>query len=346
MPDTSTTTTATNAETRAAGTKLLGFILGGGSAIVDKLIDVVNFVLKDADGNVAIGAAAPANTRGFDRQLQIEGAFPCVTIKGTTGPRSYSLGANADGNFEIWDNDAAAVRMMLGSNGNLGIGPFAGPPAVRLNVASTAELVRLTTTKARGGGDCFSTWHDPSGVKGYFGFASGANDQLYLLSGMNAAMLFGTNNLDRWQITAAGNFEPIGDNTKDAGHASARIKTIHLVNSPSVTSDEREKDWRGAPTEAELRAAKRIAADLGFYRWKTEPDGPLRFGARAQKIRDILADEGLLDGNPARYGLLGHHEWTDAESGEARDRYSLDPDQLALFLIAAQEARLAALESA
>ena len=149
-----------------------------------------------------------------------------------------------------------------------------------------------------------------------------------------------------WVFNSAGHFFPLTDNAEDAGGAANRIKTIHLVNSPSVTSDEREKDWRGAPNEAELRAAKRIVAELGFYQWKTEPDGPLRFGAKAQAVRDILADEGLLDGNPARYGLIDHHEWTDGETEEPRDRYSICTDQLALFLLTAQEVRLLALEAA
>lgn len=58
MPETSTTITATNAETRAAGTRMLGFVLGGGGAIVDKLLDPANFLTKDGSGRYSIGTAS------------------------------------------------------------------------------------------------------------------------------------------------------------------------------------------------------------------------------------------------------------------------------------------------
>lgn len=92
---------------------------------------------------------------------------------------------------------------------------------------------------------------------------------------------------------------------------------------------------------------KRIIAELGFYQWNHEVAvigadlAKYVFGVRAQAVRDILIDEGL---NPAAYKFLSHDEWIDEDTGEAKDRYGVQLESLALFLIAAQETRLAALE--
>ena len=67
-----------------------------------------------------------------------------------------------------------------------------------------------------------------------------------------------------------------------------------------------------------------------------------------------MADEGLIEpiaegvAPSSRYAFLCHDQW-DEEAGEGRpagDRFGVRADQLALFLIAAQDARLAALEAA
>lgn len=246
--------------------------------------------------------------------------------------------------------------------GRLGVGLT--DPAVSLHAKSSGEIARLETTTARGSGNVYLRFSDPTGSKGFVGYGGG-DDSFYIVNELGSPLFFGTSNSVRWGVSAAGGFYPTTDNSHDIGvGGSNRVRDLFLVNSPTVTSDAREKDWRDVPeldraahapnlTEAELRAGLRIISELGFYRWKTEPDGPLRFGARAQHVRDILADEGLLAGDEARYALFTHHEWEDAETGESCDRYNLDPDQLALFLIAAQQAtieaqevRLAALEAA
>lgn len=328
-----------------------------GSDFVTLDTDATERLRIDGAGNVGIGTVSPGNSGGFNRQLQIQGDYPCVTLSGNAAARSYSIGVNGGGGFAIWDNVANASRLLLAANGNLGVGPFTGAPSVRLHAVSSGEILRLETTQARGLGGCAQYWYDGAGAKGYFGYASLFNDQLYLVNGMNSPVILGTNNIDRWQITAAGHFLPMTDNVLDAGHASARIKTIYLVNSPSVTSDAREKTWRGVPDAAEMRAAKRIVAELGFYQWNDAvvaegaDSAPYHFGVRAQAVWGIMAEEGLIapldaEGRPGAmpYAFLCWDAWEDGD--EVRDRFGIRTDQLALFLIAAQETRLAALEAA
>ena len=106
-----------------------------------------------------------------------------------------------------------------------------------------------------------------------------------------------------------------------------------------------------------MRAGRRIIAELGFYQWndaiaaKSAADARYHFGVQAQRVWEIMADESLIDpidaeGRPGAtpYAFLCWDAW--AEGDEAGDRFGIRPDQLALFLIAAQEARLAALEAA
>ena len=152
---------------------------------------------------------------------------------------------------------------------------------------------------------------------------------------------------------------PAADDTYDLGAASSRFDDVYATNGTIQTSDAREKSWRGAPGEAELRAARRIAGELGFYQWdsavaaKGADSARLHFGVRAQAVWAIMADEGLIAplaegvAPSSRYAFLCFDQWDGAgEGGAAGDRFGIRSDQLALFLIAAQDARLAALEAA
>lgn len=107
------------------------------------------------------------------------------------------------------------------------------------------------------------------------------------------------------------NLLPAYDNGFNIGWSSLRWKDTYLVNSPTVTSDEREKLWIGVREDSRsvwLRIARRIFEELGFYQWrdaveaKGEDGARWHFGARAQRVWAIVADEGLapplIDGLP------------------------------------------------
>lgn len=187
-------------------------------------------------------------------------------------------------------------------------------------------------------------------------------------------------NLTRLVIEDTGATRPGGDNLYSLGTSGNRWSVVFAATGTINTSDERHKHWRGALNAAELRAAKRIIAELGIYQWndavveKGEDGARLHFGVRAQQAFAIMEDEGL---EWRRYAWCCHDEWPEQiepiyeqaegpggqqimrETGRTRivaaagDRYGIRPDQLAFWLIAAQaaiqadlEARLAALEAA
>lgn len=199
------------------------------------------------------------------------------------------------------------------------------------------------------------------------------------------------------------------DNAKNLGGASNRYATLYAGTGTINTSDEREKQWRGAATDAELAAARDIMGEMGFFQWlsaideKGEDAARWHFGVRAQRVWAIMARHGLVDpigkdGRPGKtpYAFLCFDEWdeefvdemetvirkervpVDAASASilgangrparkvkyqmiereeqvptgrkilvcpAGNRFGVRPDQLALFLVAAQEARIAALEA-
>jgi hypothetical protein len=203
-------------------------------------------------------------------------------------------------------------------------------------------------------------------------------------------------------VVGAGALRPYSDNATGLGSGSLRWTTVYAATGSINTSDERDKTWRGALTDAELAAAKQIAAELGFYQWndaiaeKGADGARYHFGARAQRCFAIMEQHGL---DWRRYAWCCHDAWDEitedvlepgkktftktvqvavdtglvgpddqpifrfedqevseekdwlVPTGEkqvtraAGDRYGIRPDQLALFLIAAQEARLAALEA-
>lgn len=179
--------------------------------------------------------------------------------------------------------------------------------------------------------------------------------------GGNAGLRFyGTTSTlrDHWVELTLGRWQPGADNSQTLGSSSNRWSIVYAGTGTINTSDARDKQWRGAMLPAEMAAAKRIAADLGFYKWlaviaeRGEAAARLHFGVRAQAVWAIMADEGLVDpldgdGRPGAtpYAFLCWDEWDDAE-GEPASRFGLRLDQLALFLIAAQEQRLLAIEAA
>mgnify|MGYP001024026940 CR=1 FL=1 len=352
-----------------------------------------SFIWKDAagvfraDGDVIVGGAAV--TPLFGRTVQVGDGSINATMS-LVGPAAAgyiaTFGANvfllarAGASLQLGANDATAVTISTAGNvsmsGNLALGIAAA--AVRLHAKSTGEINRLESTTARGFGSCFSAFHDPTGQKAYFAYAGG-DDTFYQMNRMNAGIIFGTNDINRWQIASNGHFYPQTDNVYSFGASGARPSVLWSATGTISTSDEREKKWRGALSEAELRAGRRILDELGFYQWKDAlaakgAEARFHFGARAQRVWAIMAEEGLVDpinkGRPGKvpYAFLCWDEWAARSAGpkpkkgqpdtrspsvKAGNRYGLRVDQFTLFLVAvldaerrAQDLRLAALEEA
>jgi hypothetical protein len=176
-------------------------------------------------------------------------------------------------------------------------------------------------------------------------YATGANARLY-----NSSL---ARDLCYWSNVA---FGPSNDNTMNIGDSTHRIATYWGVNGTIATSDEREKTWRGPLTDTELLAASDMVREIGIYQWNTaiEEKGPddarWHVGVVAQTLEKILNKHGL---DPFKYSFLCYDEWEEStdtnHSGDeiitpAGNRYSVRYQDLTMFMLAAQEQRLAKLE--
>src|SRR3546814_5957109 len=63
-------------------------------------------------------------------------------------------------------------------------------------------------------------------------------------------------------------FYPATDNGYSIGQSSNRISVVYAATGTINTSDADEKDWLATGlSPEEMQAARRIAADIGTYRW-------------------------------------------------------------------------------
>ncbi len=343
MPAVETAPTATAAQTRAAGSRMIGFYMDG-PVRVDCLFDTANFLTKN--GNT------------FEALRSSDGD---VLDIGKSGAQRLRVFANADtiGLFNVAGAGA----------GRDGLRILDGSVAFDVNAV---ERGRFTTSgfevTVPGGGKLLVEQAGSTSVKlrssatMQYEAAAGSSHQ-FLVNGSQVAQIGPTH------------MTPGSDNDRTLGSSSLRWSVVYAGTGAINTSDAREKTWRGAPTTAELAAARRIIAELGFFQWndaiadKGAAGARYHFGVRAQAVWAIMADEGLIDPivegvtPSSSYAFLCYDEWPAVEAvAEERDeegnitvaavaarpagnRFGIRPDQLALFLIAAQEARIAALEA-
>lgn len=272
---------------------------------------------------VADGASYPLGLSGTSKGIRVEASAAGMAIRGV----DHTLGVSFQplilgGSDLIFQTNGNTEYARLTSGGGFGLGVS---PLVRFHAKSTAEIARFETTTVRGSGSGFVSIHDPTGRKCYIGYG-GASDKFYQINEMNADMTFGTNAVERWGITAAGHFYGVTDNSYSLGTAAGRASVVYAGTGTINTSDERDKNWlRDGLTDAEMRAALRIYEELGFYNWKADverkadskDDAREHFGARAQRIWAIMAEEKLVDpikkGKPGKtpYAFLCYDAWDE-----------------------------------
>jgi len=253
--------------------------------------------------------------------------------------------------------------------GNLGIGEEA--PGQRLVVKASSAVdgsapvvVEISDAQAGTAGWTAGAVFAALNFRSADGSVSGAGVRAQIAAAMPAThggqteLKFSVSNaalLDRAAVLdTAGRFRPGADNLQTLGLTGFRWSIVYAATGTINTSDAREKHWRGPASADELRAARRIVGELGFFQWRdaiaAKGAGGARqhFGVRAQAVWDIMAEEGLVDpvgadGRPGNmpYAFLCFDRWADAE-GVWHDRFGVRSDQLALFLIAGLASEMAA----
>lgn len=234
-----------------------------------------------------------------------------LTLSNTSWDRSLQFIATAGGyriNSQDWTSSSAKAlafatggvdRVIIDAAGNFGLGTIS--PAARLHVKSSGEIARLETTTARGSGNGFVTFFDPTGRKAYFGYG-GAGDDITFMNELPGAIKIGTNALFRIEIDGSG-LRPATDNALPCGGPSNRWSVLYSGTGTINTCDVRLKFYRAdpAPTLDEHAAALECFEVFGFFQHldaiAREEDGgsPARwhFGPKAQEVWTIFAAHGL-----------------------------------------------------
>ncbi len=182
--------------------------------------------------------------------------------------------------------------------------------------------------------------------------------------------------IDGEKCSTARNLLPRTDNVYTLGSASLAYSMVYARTGAINTSDARlKRDFRDL-TSAEIAAARDLARAIGVYRWRDAVEDKgiearEHIGPTVQRAIEIMQAHGL---DPFNYGFICHDAWerqtiehpavearpavpggcpaVEARPActevvlEAGDRYAFRYDELAMFIAAGQEARLAALEAA
>jgi hypothetical protein len=203
--------------------------------------------------NLGVGGA-PANRFDVvgDQNSSLTSRVVNVNAGGSAGSRLRLENTSAPWDISNSRANSAALtfensgteRMRLDSSGNLGIGTSS--PGTRLHSKSSlAENTRLEGTTARGGGNVYASFYDPTGRKGYFGY-SGADDSFNLVNEMNAHMSFGTNGNERARLDASGNLG-IGTSSPtavlDVNANKMRLRTAKTPSSATDTGNAGDICW-------------------------------------------------------------------------------------------------------
>lgn len=145
----------------------------------------------------------------IDGDNHIRFAYACLASiynnsgNGWTSPYLATAGGTVTGNLSVNGNTTLgnAGTDTVTTNGNVTINaPSSG---ASLNANGSGRVYQATTTTARGSGNNYFEFFDPTGSKGYIAYGGG-DDTFYVVNSMNAGMAFYTNNLSRLVITADG----------------------------------------------------------------------------------------------------------------------------------------------
>lgn len=211
-----------------------------GNASTDTLNVGSGGIIKDASGNTGFGAVSIGNKvyilKSSDFATESSAGLYIASGSGA-GTAGIQFGADpfiGAGYIQALEPSVSFTSKPLvlqRNGGNVGIGVS---PLVRLHAKSTVEIVRLETTTARGSGNGYLSFYDPTGLKGYLGYASGANDNMFLWNALNAAFEIATNNTQRVVVGAAGNVSINGVGSGNVLSLTQAVATMALsIASPN-----------------------------------------------------------------------------------------------------------------
>jgi hypothetical protein len=131
-------------------------------------------------------------------------SYPISVPNGGTGLTTFTAGS------VLYASGSSTLTSLPGvvNTSTLGLTipqPIANGVALTINAFPGTAGLQLNSAAARGSGQNWLQFNDPTGIKGYLGYASGSTDVLYVYNALNAGIAFVANGTTFWQISAAGN---------------------------------------------------------------------------------------------------------------------------------------------
>lgn len=342
--------------------------------------NAVTRVVIDANGNTGLGASSPQakvhiiGPATYATGLANARSLASLWIEGNSGSSwGLATGSTNLGYHYLQGMDRAQVSardmLLQPFAGQIGVGTDSPTPGYKFQV--------MNGPIACGGGatnGVFALRRKTDGA-GIGSFSVTDDNNINLENTNGGGIVLYINGVAKVRVLADNIFGPAAANTIHCGGASQQWIDVYAVNNVIQTSDQRTKTSLTTLTSAELAAAKTIAQGIGSYRWlDTETLGDhTHVGVVAQAVVAAMEAQGL---DALAYGFVRYDEWeaveeipaieaqdavVDAETGEiiqeavqgdygtpgreAGNSYGVVYTELAMFIAAAQEQRLAALEA-
>ena len=229
-----------------------------------------------------------------------------------TSNRGYLMYIDSS-SLVFWDSSDNSERMRIDSSGNLLVGKIVNDNStvggsIRAGESTFTALNSraLTVGRSTNSGELIQ-FRLGTGTVGSIGIDASGNLQTLSATGNYR---FGDSNTSRWSVDSV-RLYPMLDNTYDIGLASLRAKDIYATNGTIQTSDAREKTAVRELTDAEMRVAKKLSKNIGFFQWLSavEEKGEDARSHCGQTVQGVIAEfeaEGL---DAFDYAMVCYNEW-------------------------------------
>jgi len=310
---------------------------------------------------MAIGATTPA--AGSFTTLEIAATLPSVRLQSEAGPYA-EISSNLQGDLIL-----ALDPTNIGANTNFAIevdggvlasltdfgwavpGIYSGSSAGTLNICGGENNLNNGTNLAM-----YGSAHASAGD---FLFRSSTQNTFSYDQSAASFLFFNGAGVQSVVITPAAIY-PQTDGAITLGTGSKRFGQVYSTIGTISTSDARLKTPVEPVSEADVSAANVILDGIGSFQYlesvaEKGENARKHIGVTVQAMIAALEAEGI---DPFEYGFVCYDEWDEIPATEdapvtpAGNRYSARYDQIAMFLIAALnartkgfEARLAAIET-